>query len=166
VPAVEPDVSGTNTIRELLDKHRSDSNCAGCHAKLDPPGFALEAFDVIGGQRTRYRSIGEGDPAPRGNIDPFIPIRFTLGKPVDSSGQLTDGSSFTNVEGLRSLLVHDEVSLAKNLVRRLLVFATGRPLGFADRDPVDRIVAEANRAGGGVKSLLHAVVESELFITR
>jgi hypothetical protein len=166
VPAVEPDVSGTNTIRELLDKHRSDSNCAGCHAKLDPPGFALEAFDVIGGQRTRYRSIGEGDPAPRGNIDPFIPIRFTLGKPVDSSGQLTDGSSFTNVEGLRSLLVHDEVSLAKNLVRRLLVFATGRPLGFADRDPVDRIVAEANRTGGGVKSLLHAVVESELFITR
>ena len=166
VPAVEPDVSGTNTIRELLDKHRSDSNCAGCHAKLDPPGFALEAFDVIGGQRTRYRSIGEGDPAPRGNIDPFIPIRFTLGKPVDSSGQLTDGSSFTNVEGLRSLLVHDEVSLAKNLVRRLLVFATGRPLGFADRDPVDRIVTEANRTGGGVKSLLHAVAESELFITR
>lgn len=166
VPAVEPDVSGANTIRELLDKHRSDSNCAGCHAKLDPPGFALEAFDVIGGQRTRYRSIGEGDPAPRGNIDPFIPIRFTLGKPVDASGQLVDGASFAHVDELRSLLLRDEAALAKNLARRLLVFATGRPLGFADRDPVDRIVTEANRTGGGVKSILHAVVQSELFMTR
>jgi mono/diheme cytochrome c family protein len=166
VPAVEPDVSGTNTIRELLDKHRSDSNCAGCHAKLDPPGFALEAFDVIGGLRSRYRSLGEGDAAPRGNIDPFIPIRFTLGKPVDASGQLTDGKPFANVDELRTHLLTDEASLTKNLVRRLLVFATGRPLSFSDRDAIERIVADADRNSGGVRSILHAVVQSQLFITR
>ena len=166
VPAVEPDVSGTNTIRELLDKHRSDSNCAGCHAKLDPPGFALEAFDVIGGLRSRYRSLGEGDAAPRGNIDPFIPIRFTLGKPVDASGQLTDGKPFANVDELRTHLLTDEASLTKNLVRRLLVFGTGRPLSFSDRDAIERIVADADRNGGGVRSILHAVVQSQLFITR
>src|SRR5262249_2168773 len=65
VPAIEPDVRGVKTIREQLDRHRRDASCAACHAKIDPPGFALESFDVIGGQRARYRSLGMGDPAPR-----------------------------------------------------------------------------------------------------
>src|SRR6185312_15294625 len=78
IPAVEPDVRGATTIREQLDKHRSDTTCASCHAKIDPPGFALESFDVIGGERARYRSLGQGDPAPRGSIDPFIGIGFKL----------------------------------------------------------------------------------------
>src|SRR5204863_8318872 len=56
VPAVEPDVRGATTIREQLEKHRSIPACASCHSKIDPPGFALEVFDVIGGQRNRYRS--------------------------------------------------------------------------------------------------------------
>src|SRR6185312_7986557 len=60
IPAIEPDVRGARTIREQLDKHRFHAACAACHAKIDPPGFALESFDVIGGARTRYRSIGVG----------------------------------------------------------------------------------------------------------
>src|SRR5262249_14553451 len=97
IPAIEPDVRGAKTIREQLDKHRGHTVCASCHAKMDPPGFALEEFDVIGGLRQRYRSIGEGDPAPRGSIDPFIGIGFKLGPTVDPSGQLTDGKSFKDV---------------------------------------------------------------------
>ena len=93
IPAIEPDVRGAKTIREQLDKHRSVAACASCHAKMDPPGFALESFDVIGGFRTRYRSIGAGDPAPRGSIDPFIGISFKLGPPVDASGVLPDGQN-------------------------------------------------------------------------
>src|SRR4029077_16319408 len=53
VPAVEPDVQGATTIREQLEKHRANATCAACHAKIDPPGFALESFDVIGGYRAR-----------------------------------------------------------------------------------------------------------------
>ena len=53
IPAIEPDVRGAKTIREQLDKHRSDVSCAACHARMDPPGFALESFDVIGGVRDR-----------------------------------------------------------------------------------------------------------------
>ncbi len=94
VPAVEPDVRGATTIREQLDKHRANAACASCHAKMDPPGFALEAFDVIGGHRARYRSLGTGDPAPRGTIDPFIGIGFKLGPKVDPSGVLPDGRTF------------------------------------------------------------------------
>ncbi len=61
VPAIEPDTRGANTIRELLDKHRSVESCAGCHTKIDPAGFALESFDVMGGWRENYRAIGNGD---------------------------------------------------------------------------------------------------------
>src|SRR5213075_2203806 len=96
-PAVEPDVRGATTIREQLEKHRSDKTCASCHAKFDPPGFALEAFDVIGGFRERYRSIGDGDPAPRGAIDPMIGISFKLGPTVDASGETRDEQKFANI---------------------------------------------------------------------
>ena len=59
VPAVEPDIRGATTIRQQLDKHRSLASCSACHAKIDPAGFALESFDVMGGWRTNYRALGE-----------------------------------------------------------------------------------------------------------
>src|SRR4029077_13129544 len=58
VPAIEPDIRGATTIREQLAKHRQIATCANCHAKIDPPGFALESFDVIGGWRENYRTSG------------------------------------------------------------------------------------------------------------
>src|SRR6266403_5037373 len=62
VPSIEPDIRGATTIREQLAKHRQIASCASCHNKIDPPGFALENFDVIGGWREQYRTIGKGDP--------------------------------------------------------------------------------------------------------
>src|SRR4029079_4128227 len=103
-PAVETDVRGATTIREQLQKHRADPSCAGCHAKMDPPGFALESFDVIGGFRERYRSIGDGEPAPRGVIDPIIGISFKLGPQVDPSGMLPDGRKFAEIREFQDLL--------------------------------------------------------------
>jgi len=164
IPAVEPDVQGATTIRELLDKHRSIGACAGCHAKIDPPGFALESFDVIGGQRDRYRSIGEGDAAPRGPIDPFIPIGFRLGPPVDPSGVLPDGRTFANVGEFQSLLAAEAQPLLKNLAEQFLVYATGRPVGFADRAEIAAIVDRTEKKGGGVRTLLLEVVQSKLFL--
>src|SRR6185295_4487116 len=64
VPAVEPDVRGATTIREQLDKHRADESCAACHRNIDPPGFALESFDVLGGYRERYRAIASKGQTP------------------------------------------------------------------------------------------------------
>src|SRR5689334_2413903 len=62
VEAVEPDIRGATTIREQLEKHRSRAECASCHAQIDPPGFALENFDVIGGLREDYPNVGKGEP--------------------------------------------------------------------------------------------------------
>ncbi len=165
VPAVEPDVRGATTIRELLDKHRSDPSCAACHARIDPTGFALESYDVIGGYRTRYRSLEFGDPAPRGKIDPSIGIRFRLGPSVDSSGKLPDGRTFQNVRELQSLLVSDKRSLLKNLARQWLVYSTGRAIAFRDREGVEAIVAKTESLGGGLRSLLKEVVLSTEFQT-
>ena len=61
VPSIEPDIRGATTIREQLAKHRQIASCANCHNKIDPPGFALESFDVIGGWREQYRTTGNGD---------------------------------------------------------------------------------------------------------
>jgi hypothetical protein len=166
IPAVEPDVRGATTIREQLDKHRNNAACATCHAKIDPPGFALEEFDVIGGHRTRYRSLGAGDPAPRGTIDPFIGIGFKLGPKVDPSGALPDGRKFSGVVEFQTLLAADRDALLTNLARQFAVYGTGRGVSFADRDEIGRLVRATNTNGGGVRTLLYELVESPLFRAR
>ncbi|MFO0797511.1 MAG: DUF1592 domain-containing protein [Gemmataceae bacterium] len=166
VPAVEPDVRGAVTIREQLEKHRADPACAGCHARIDPPGFALEEFDVIGGQRSRYRSLGVGDPAPRGGIDPFIGIGFKLGPKVDPSSVLPEGRSFTGIGEFQALLAADRDVLLANLARQFAVYGSGRGVSFGDRADVAALVAATNRQGGGVRTLLSELVESKLFRTR
>jgi Protein of unknown function (DUF1592)/Protein of unknown function (DUF1588)/Protein of unknown function (DUF1587)/Protein of unknown function (DUF1585)/Protein of unknown function (DUF1595)/Planctomycete cytochrome C len=166
IPAVEPDVRGATTIREQLDKHRNNTACAACHAKIDPPGFALEEFDVIGGQRSRYRSLGTGDPAPRGKIDSFIGIGFKLGQPVDSSGVLPDGRKFLSFIEFQNLLAADKDALLTNLARQFAVYSTGRGVSFGDRDEIAAIVAATNKNGGGIRTLIHELVASRLFATR
>jgi hypothetical protein len=166
IAAVEPDVRGATTIRQLLDKHRSNSTCAACHAKIDPPGFALESFDVIGGERTRYRSIGSGDPASRGAIDPFIGIGFKLGLPVDPSGAMPDGRTFSGIVEFQNLLAADAPRLLKNLAEQLAVYAIGHELSFSDRDDIADIVKRTQSHGGGLRTLLHEVILSNLFQTR
>lgn len=163
VAAVEPDVRGTTTIREQLAKHRDNATCAACHAKIDPPGFALEAFDVIGGQRHRYRSIGDGDAPDRGSIDPFISLSFKLGQPIDSAGNLCDGRAFKDILEFQSLVASDSSRLLMNLAERLTVYSTGRATIFRDRDALRDIVARTQAQGGGIRTLIHELVQSPLF---
>ena len=163
VAAVEPDVRGATTIREQLAKHRSETVCASCHAKIDPAGFALESFDVIGGFRTRYRSIGEGLPAERGSIDPAIGIGFKLGPEVDPHGVLPDERAFRDIVALQSLMAADPRPLLKNLARQFAAYATGREVAFSDRDEIDAIIARTHAQGGGIRTLIHELVQSALF---
>lgn len=166
VAAIEPDVRETKTIREQLAKHRDNPACVACHAKIDPPGFALESFDVIGGFRTRYRSIGMGDPAPRGAIDPFIGISFKLGPTVDPSGTLPDGRAFRDIREFRELIASDREQLLRNLARQFSVYGSARSLSFADRDEIEAVVAATQKNGGGVRTLIRELIASKLFATR
>ncbi len=167
VPAVEPDVRGTTTIREQLAQHRNDAICASCHAKIDPPGFALESFDVIGGQRDRYRLVAEstGDPAPRGSIDPFIGISFKLGPKVDATGETTTGQTFADIRGMQRLLASKPELLLRSLALNLLVYSTGREVSFTDR-PALQAILEKTGPHNGVRTLIHEIIQSPLFQTR
>lgn len=166
VPAIEPDVRGARTIREQLEKHRADSACASCHAKMDPPGFALEAFDVIGGFRSRYRSIGDGDPAPRGSIDPFIGISFKLGPAVDPAYALADGREFKDIAEFQTLVASQPRQLLKNLAEQFAIYSTGRDVSFGDRDRIAAIVDATESSGSGIRALIHQLTQSQFFQTR
>ncbi len=102
VPAVEPDIRGSVTIRQQLEKHRSDLSCASCHARIDPPGFALEVFDVMGGFRERYRAASENVPPEKGVGMNGQAFTFHYGLPVDCAGTLADGRSFQDVQEFKS----------------------------------------------------------------
>jgi hypothetical protein len=166
VPAVEPDIRGTVTIRQQLEKHRTDASCASCHARIDPPGFALEAFDVMGGLRQRYRAVSENVPPERGvgmNGQAFV---FHYGLPVDCAGTLADGRSFQDVRELKRILLRDEKSLARNLVCQLAIYATGAPISFSDRETIEQILDRSFVNRWGVRSIIHSIVQSDLFLNK
>ena len=158
VEAVEPDIRGATTIREQLAKHRSRPECASCHAKIDPPGFALESFDVIGGWRENYRSVGKGE-AISGK-------RYKKGPPVDPSDTLPDGRRFRNIDEFKELVLKDKDQLARALADKLLTYGTGGAPVSADRADIEAIVRAVREKNYGFRTLVHEIVESRLFQTK
>ena len=166
VGAVEPDIRGAVTIRQQLDKHRADVSCAACHRKMDPPGFALESFDVMGGWRDRYRAAAEGRPAETGIGMNGWRYAFHHALPVDSSGELPDGRAFQDVRDFKRLLLEDEEKIARAFTRQLTVYATGAPVRFSDRPRIEKILRGAAASGYGIRSLVHGIVQDPLFLNR
>jgi hypothetical protein len=163
VPTIEADIRGATTIREIRNKHRTQPACAACHAKIDPAGFALENFDVMGGWRERYRALG-GMVAQEGLGHNGQKFAFHAALAVDSSGQLPDGRTFTDIRSFKRLLLDDERQIARNVTRQLLVYATGAPVRFGDRAEVERMLEDASSRQYGVRTLVHEVVESGIFL--
>lgn len=161
VPGVEPDIRGASTLRELLAKHRNQDNCRACHQMIDPPGFALETFNPIGGERNRYRSLGEGEKV--NSLVDGQRVRYRLGPEVDASGELLNGQRFAGFRQYRDQLASQPDLLTKTLATKLLTFATGREMGFSDRKVIDEIVTKSKARGYCTKDLLHLVVQSEIF---
>ncbi|MBT3840883.1 MAG: DUF1592 domain-containing protein [Verrucomicrobia bacterium] len=142
VPAIEPDVRGATTLREQLIKHRADATCAQCHNKIDPPGFALENYDPIGGWRDQYdRKLK-----------------------VDPSGKLPDGKTFASNAEFKKLVVAQEYTFTRCLTKKLLTYATGRELNSSDRPSIDRISKEIAGNDKGLRDLIQSIVASESFM--
>ena len=165
VPAIEPDIRGAVTIRQQLEKHRTLETCNACHANIDPAGFALENFDVMGGWRDRYRSEAGGELA-KGIAKSGQKFTFHHALPVDASGTLPDGREFKDIRELKQLLLINDQQLARNLVRQLSVYATGAPVRFSDRQPIEGILERASSSHYGVRSLVLELVQSELFLNK
>ncbi len=162
IPGVEPDIRGANTIRELLEKHRDSESCQACHEMIDPPGFALESFNPVGGWRETFRSLGEGEK-PAEKMVGGKQIRWKYGQPVDASGILQDGRPFGGFEEYRTLIAEDENQLAKALITNFLTFSTGRKMGFSDRPEINRLVRVSAEKGHGIRDLIFLTLESEIF---
>ena len=167
VPAVEPDIRGASTIREQLAKHRSTENCAGCHSRIDPPGFALENYDVIGGWRDRYRVVAERKDWVNNRVGPLAKYlaayQYGLGRTIDAGDTLPDGRQFADAAEFKQLLLANPERIARCLTEKLVIYATGHPVSFSDHQAVSRILADTKESNYGLRSLVHAIVASELF---
>ncbi|MDB5337528.1 MAG: hypothetical protein JWN70_3147 [Planctomycetaceae bacterium] len=154
IEPVDPDTRGAKTLREQLELHRQGS-CSACHAKFDPYGFALESFDVMGNFRKNYRTLSTEPPSNKS--------KWKDGLPVDSSGTTPDGKAFASVQDLRQMLAKQPDQLARGVTRHLLTYATGEPASPLDQPTIEAIVSGAAKDDYGLRSLVHGLVQSELF---
>jgi len=130
------------TMRERLAQHRQDPSCNGCHSVIDPLGFALENFDVIGGWR---------------NVD-------ELGKPIDASGATASGAKIDGLAGLRALLLDRPEQFPRTVTEKLMAYALGRRLEYYDRPAVRKIVRDAAASDYRWSSIILGIVESPNFL--
>ncbi len=144
----EPDTRGSTNVREALDKHRDMEICASCHNHIDPAGFALESFGPVGAFRTKYRETGKG----RGS-----------GPEVDASGLTEHGQPFGGIQDFKNLLLEEEDEIARHLVSQLVIYSTGGEIEFADREELSKLIEQTSDSGYPVRSIIHSVVQSNLF---
>ena len=131
-------------LRERIARHRANPVCASCHSMMDPPGLALENFDLVG----RWRSLDE------------------TGAPIDATGVLPDGTTFTGPAGLREALVRRPDRFVTTLAEKLLTYALGRGLEFYDEPAVRAIRREAARQDYRLSSIVLGVARSTPFLMR
>jgi hypothetical protein len=170
VPAIEPDIRGAITIREQLAKHREVKTCASCHARIDPPGFALENYDVVGGWRDRYRIAAERKNWVNNRVGPLAKYlasyQYGFGQPVDAGDAFENGPAFSGIDEFKKVLLQDPEQIARNITGKLLAYATGQPVGILDQDCVNGILNQTKSSNYGLRSIVHAVVQSELFLSK
>ena len=165
VPAIEPDIRGATTIRDQLAKHTESTNCAACHARFDPVGFALENFDIMGAWRDRYRGLEQGEKIT--GIDRAgHPFEYRVGAAVSVAGKLLNGESFDDIRGLKQLLAANPRQLARNLLYQFTLYSTGTRVRFSDRADIERMLDNCEAKGYRVKDLLHELIASNVFLGR
>jgi hypothetical protein len=140
------------SVRERLDEHRLSANCASCHSRVDPFGLALENYDATG--MWRERQNGEG---MRG--DKNSPL-------LDVSGKLPGGREFKTVQEFKAALLAEKDKFVKGFTEKLLCYALGRPIGYADHLAVEQIVAHAAQHEYRLQEVVQATVASTFFRTK
>ncbi len=148
VPTLDEKDIGTTralTVREMMKTHRANPTCSSCHAVMDPLGLALENFDATGRWRDRDRYAGV---------------------PIDSTGELPDGTPLTGPDDLRVALLRRPDQFVQTFAEGLLTYATGRRVGAQDMPTVRHIVRSAAPSGYRFSALVQAIVRSDQFRMR
>ncbi len=152
VPAIEPPTqqSPKATLRQKIEAHRDNANCAACHAKIDPLGIAWDNYDAIGQWRTR-----EKIPAGTGE-DPLI----------NPAGSMPDGRAFKDANEFKQRLLEDRDKVAHAFIEHLCTYGLRRPVAFDDQEDLKAIQAEAKKNSYRVKDIVRAVALSDLMRKR
>ena len=138
------------TIRQRIEAHTKDPNCAACHKTIDPLGLAFDQYDAIGQWRTlEHVPTGKGEHPP-----------------VDASGSLSDGRIFEGSEDFKRLLLEDRDRFARAFIEHLCTYGLRRVLTIDDREGIQSIVDEAKKAQYRLKDIVRAVTVSGLFQKR
>lgn len=147
VPAIEPDIRGAVSIRDQLAKHTDSTSCASCHDKIDPSGFALESFDPIGQFRIAY-----GTKKSSAKVDP--------------SGVTPDGLKFDSFFSWRKIYLKKPEMLARAFTSQILRYGAGGDLHFSDRPHLEQILKQAAGKNYGLRTLIHASLASQIFLSK
>jgi hypothetical protein len=131
------------SLRQQMEKHRANAVCASCHSRMDPLGFGLENYDAIGKWRTMDGKF-----------------------PVDSSGVLPSGKSFSTPIEMRAILTSMQADFARCLTEKMLVYALGRGLKPYDKRTVEGIDNKLAESGYGFQTLVSEIVHSLPFQER
>ncbi|MBL8888618.1 MAG: DUF1592 domain-containing protein [Planctomycetaceae bacterium] len=149
-PPAAPDVMPlesqqlVGTLRQRMEQHRTDPNCAACHKMMDPLGFALENFDAVG----RWRDVDNGEK-------------------IDATGELPSGEAFTGVSQLQKILIEQKQDeFLKCLTQKMLIYALGRGLRYEDQCTVNEIVKRLKDSDYRFSELVLGIVESVPFRQR
>jgi hypothetical protein len=134
---------GPKTVRQRLELHRSNPTCASCHNIIDPAGFALENFDLIGAWRDT-----------------------DAGSPIDSTGRLADGTVVKGPADVRQALLDRSSAFVTTATEKLMIYALGRPVHHDDMPTVRQIVRRAGREGNRFSALVLGIVDSDAFVKR
>jgi hypothetical protein len=143
VPALKTEAAEpgkTLTMRDAMTQHRASPACAGCHARMDPIGFAMENFDAVGKWRDR-----DAESA------------------IDASGVFPDGSKFDGIAGLKKELLRQPERIVSTVAERLLMYAVGRNLQSYDAPAIRAIVRDAKTSDYTFEALITGVVKSQPF---
>jgi mono/diheme cytochrome c family protein len=152
VPAIEPNTpqSPKATIRQKLEAHATNANCAACHAKIDPLGLAWDNYDAIGQWRTHEK----------------VPAGVGADPAVNPSGAMPDGRAFKDATEFKRLLLEDRDKVARTFIEHLSTYALRRVLSFDDQDDLKVIQTEAKKNGYRLKDIVRAVALSDLLRKR
>ncbi len=135
-------INQSASLRQRLEQHRANADCAGCHAKMDPLGFALENFDATGAWRDHD-----------GKFE------------IDATGELANGTKFNGARDLKRVLKTNK-NFVRSLARNMMTYALGRGLEYPDKCAVDAALEQTAKQGNKFSALVTAIVTSEPFLKR
>ncbi len=163
--------SETFTIKDNINEHRKDPNCASCHSKMDPFGLAMEGFDVLGRYRETYQKfvvtkIPEEKKDGKVVKQERITSKFVDTTKVDSDAVHRDGRAIDGMEGLKRLMLEDKDKIARNLLTKLSEYAMGREMNYSDSEMIDRLLEASKKNDYKLRDLMVSIIADESFTKR